>query len=568
MALKNKTVLLRSAYSAWFRYLILVFILTTSHNAVAVSKYYVFEGRVTSLYEPFTRSATKAGFELDDFIHYVVEMDFDRQGFYISPTSRLRVTPADTETVDYFYANLLNGTEIIRIGVSGVVYENLGANYTDPNQSYINLANYLVLKNNGVNPIDWQIGDEVTSSDRWALQANERMDGSLVLVDILDLPPVVETSTNNWNTVPFDPAVINFVRLHPLNNSIFISGRPYVGLFEKTNNVTLLSSRNNGLGDTNIKDLAFSTGSTDMLYAATLHGGIYKSVSGGNTWVQSNSGLETRSNQSTDAFSVAVSPSNPDIIYAGTLFGLYSSTDAGDSWQAEDTPFNDSVIKVIRITAQNKIFVGTDKGLYQGEVGSGVWSNLFNNMMLIPTNTANVSDIKLHPANQNMVAIALKGIGAYFYYVESGIWEKLSFGSIEETEELILDFAGANGGTVYVAASQSGVFRSDDLNESWSRVTLPAVNNVEISINSFAVDVNEQLVIGSNHNGVYTIDKSMQTISPVDMPKPGDDIDDVIGGDTGEGGGGGAIEWIIVLLLGLFWASKNYRSNIFQRKVY
>jgi len=516
-------------------------------SVFAVPQYYVFSGRITTIHDPYTSTAIKAGYELDDFIHYVVVMDFDQQGFYISPTNGLRVTPDDTAAYDYFYANLISGTEITHNTASGAVYENLGANHIDPaatsNQSYINLASYLVLLN-GTNPIDWQLGDEVRSSDRWTTSGYERIDGTLNLIYISESAPANELVPNNWAKLSFDREIINFLKVDLNNNVSFICARPYGGLYRKTSNSSIISRISNNIDDTNIKDVAFSSDSTDTIYAATINGGIYKSDNGGSSWNQSNAGLTTRSNQTTDAYSVAVSPTNPDLLYSGTLFGLYKSSDAGITWQAVTTPFNDTVISIIRITAGDEIFVGTDSGLFRGTVDGDSWTNLLINSPFIVDKTAAITDISLNPANVNLIAIGVHGSGAYLYHLDDDRWEKLNFVIARPEEKFLVKFSGISSNTIYAAASETGLFRSDDSNATWNQITLPTINGEELPINTLAVDASEQLFIGSNHNGLYSIEKAMQSSILVNPPA------NINSGAPNDGGG--SISLLMFCLLSLF----------------
>jgi len=533
----NKKSLVFSLLKVSLSRLMFLLFVTTSHDLYAQSQFYIFEGKLTNFSDPYTSTATKAGYELDDFIHYVVEIDFDRQGYFISPTNGGRVTPNDTQDTDFFYANLISGTEIIHFATPGAVFENLGANKIDPNQGYINLASYLVLIN-GNNPVDWKVGDVLTSSDRWTIQAPERLEGQITLLEILDSPPVNDISLNNWENSQFNREITNFISHHPVSDTFYLSARPYGGLYEKGNNSSIFSTRIGDLVDTNIKDLAFSQNSTSNLYAATLNGGIYKSFNGGNTWTKSNNGMELNVNQSTDAYSIAVSPSNSQVLYSGTLFGLHKSVDAGDNWQLETTPFNDSIISFIKITEQDEIFVGTHKGLYMGSVSGNSWSDLTSN------NNTNISDIKLHPSMQNIIAIGIRSGGAFLYHIDSGLFEKLIIGPTHPNDDFLIHFAGVSGETIYVAASESGLFRSDDFNQTWSQLNLPAINGTDMPVNSFDIDSNEMIMIGSNHNGVYTIEKSMQLVTPVVFSgKPDNVVAD----------SGGAFGILTFLIFGFFW---------------
>ena len=71
------------------------------------------------------------------------------------------------------------------------------------------------------------------------------------------------------------------------------------------------------------------------LYSAGLDSGVYKSTDAGATWFAANNGLTYRAVQA-----LAVSQSNPSVVYAGTdqngstNSGVYISTDAGANWMA------------------------------------------------------------------------------------------------------------------------------------------------------------------------------------------------------------------------------------------
>ena len=59
--------------------------------------------------------------------------------------------------------------------------------------------------------------------------------------------------------------------------------------------------------------IAIDPDDTDVIYAGTRWGGVYKSINGGKDWKEINEGLKDNS-----ILTLLISPQNPDIIYAGT----------------------------------------------------------------------------------------------------------------------------------------------------------------------------------------------------------------------------------------------------------
>ncbi len=114
------------------------------------------------------------------------------------------------------------------------------------------------------------------------------------------------------------------------------------------------------------------SGSTDMTaYAIPNDGGVWKTTDGGNLWTPKTDKLGTLS-----FGALALDPSNPQIIYAGTgnifnngyfkAIGIYVSNNGGDSWALTS---GSSVLEGIGINKMvvprsGTILVGTSQGLY------------------------------------------------------------------------------------------------------------------------------------------------------------------------------------------------------------
>lgn len=113
---------------------------------------------------------------------------------------------------------------------------------------------------------------------------------------------------------------------------------------------------------TGVVDMVIDPTDSDILYAAAwererttenrVYGGetsgIYKSVDGGDTWIELITGLPSAGNQK-GRISIDIAQSNPNVLYAsyataaGSVQGFYKTTNGGDSWTTLNTSQIDNV---------------------------------------------------------------------------------------------------------------------------------------------------------------------------------------------------------------------------------
>ncbi len=132
---------------------------------------------------------------------------------------------------------------------------------------------------------------------------------------------------------------------HPLLKDVYLAGvNAYsTGIF-KTENGSDFRSVSSGLvfggADSAYSAIVYAPGSPDIVYAGSgyemnrLAKGIFKSTNGGESWASINNGLkiDKATGQPHYVKSLAVHPTDPDIVFAATGSGLYKSMDGGALW--------------------------------------------------------------------------------------------------------------------------------------------------------------------------------------------------------------------------------------------
>jgi photosystem II stability/assembly factor-like uncharacterized protein len=237
-------------------------------------------------------------------------------------------------------------------------------------------------------------------------------------------------------------------------------------------------------------------------YMGATGGGLWKTTDAGVSWKPVTDGLIN----SSSVGAVAVSPSNPDIVYIGTGEsdirgniiqgdGAYKSTDAGKTWThigLADT----QVIAKIRIDPANPDLVyvaafghhaapNPDRGVYRSKDGGKTWDRILfrdnrtgANELIIDPNNPRVLYVALWEAYRNAFEMSSGGPGSGIFKSTDGgdHWTEISrnpglpkgmLGKIG------LSVSGADSNRVYaqIEADDGGFFLSDDAGATWQKVS-------------------------------------------------------------------------------------------------
>src|SRR5262245_55976572 len=206
-----------------------------------------------------------------------------------------------------------------------------------------------------------------------------------------------------------------------------------------------------------VVDVAGVPGKPNLLFVAAASSGLFRSTNGGTTF---ESIFNTGNTLSIGA--IAVQPDAPDVIYVGTgegfprnsiSFGdgLYKSTDGGKTWAhlglRDSERFSRIVIhptnpRIVLAAAMGRAFgPSTERGVYRTTDAGATWTRVLHG-----NETTGASDIAFDPVDPNIVYAGLYDYMRQPWHFRSG-------------------------------GPGSGLYRSTDGGESWTRLSDPVQNN-------------------------------------------------------------------------------------------
>jgi len=241
----------------------------------------------------------------------------------------------------------------------------------------------------------------------------------------------------------------------------------------------------------------------DLFYMGGVQGGIWRSTNYGQSWENISDGKIPGVADSIGA--IAVAPSNPKIIYAGTGEsdirgdfdtgdGIYKSTDAGKSWRyagLRETHMTSSLVidprdpNVVYATSMGHVFQpNPDRGVFKTTDGGKTWTKV----LYVDDNTG-ANDVVMDPHDSNVLYASMwqaqrtpwsltsggPGSGLYKTIDDGAHWTKISTNpgfAAGPLGKMGVAVAASNPRVVYaiVQAPEGGVFRSDDAGATWRRV--------------------------------------------------------------------------------------------------
>ena len=219
---------------------------------------------------------------------------------------------------------------------------------------------------------------------------------------------------------------------------------PSLGLVKSVDGGSSWTQINTGLENSrkSINCIAVHPQNPDIAYAGTLQDGVFKTNDGGKHWIPMNSGL-----MALDVRSLAIDPNSPETVYAGLGegAGVFKTTNGGELWEGVNYGIRVECPSYLQRVGQVRpgVSLVKPKRLIGGDYISVPWTV--------------ITSIAIDPVDPQIIYAADYFLGVYMSTDGGLSWDSINEGlSTKAVRALSLS---ADGWVLYAATSGEGVFK-------------------------------------------------------------------------------------------------------------
>lgn len=303
-------------------------------------------------------------------------------------------------------------------------------------------------------------------------------------------------STNRggtWANLNWTLTLTQFYRIasDPTNAAHILGGTQDNGTQRTTGSINWTAAFGGDGGE-----VCFQSQNALNILGETQNNGVYRSIDGGVSWSSSTTGL---SGSGAWVGPLISHPDSVNIFYTARDL-VFKSTNGGASWLSISSGTSGTIREMaISKSSPNVMFATSGSQIYKSTNGGATWSLTSSGM---PNRT--ITSIYVHPDSPNVVLVTFSGFGAGKIYRSTNggtSWANIS-GNLPDTpvNDVFIYHPGVSTNT-YLAATDVGVFVSNDFGASWSELADGLPNTVAIHL-----DYNQpanKIRIGTHGRGVY-----------------------------------------------------------------
>jgi uncharacterized repeat protein (TIGR01451 family) len=264
------------------------------------------------------------------------------------------------------------------------------------------------------------------------------------------------------------------------------------GVARSTDGSNSWAAGNTGITSPTITSLAINPSTPQTLYAGTIDGGVFKSTDSGASWLASNSGLTDLHIQV-----LTVNPVTPSTIYLGTSSrGVFKSTNSGTSWKAINTGQNGMTVHELEIdpATPSTIYAGTDQRVFKTTNSGASWAAVHTGML---NQGSTINSLVIDPVTTSTLYAGLSFSGVFKTTNGGGNWNPTN---LVQTNVKTLAIDPSATSTLY-AGTDNGVLKSTDGGNNWNGINSGLTNRV---VNVLEISPMDSLTIyAGTGNGVF-----------------------------------------------------------------
>src|SRR5437868_3030997 len=314
----------------------------------------------------------------------------------------------------------------------------------------------------------------------------------------LSLAQSTSSASQSWISVGPDGGDVRALSADPANPSRVLLGTSAGQIYQSEDGgKTWQRFVRIGKGNDYVVDhILFDPKQPGVIYVAawTLEsegGSVFKSTDNGHTW-QALSSLEGKSVRS-----MAIAASDPNILVAGTLDGIYRTRNGGQTWQriSPETSGEIKNIESIAVDPTNAdiVYAGTWHLPWKTSDGGQSWHNIKSGII----DDSDVFSIIIDPKRPDVIyASACSGI----YKSENAgeLFHKIQGIPFSARRTRVLKQDPSNSNVVY-AGTTEGLWKTIDAGKTWRRIT-----TTDVIVNDVLVDVRspEHVLLATDRSGV------------------------------------------------------------------
>ncbi|HKN19993.1 MAG TPA: hypothetical protein VJX73_01180 [Terracidiphilus sp.] len=250
----------------------------------------------------------------------------------------------------------------------------------------------------------------------------------------------------------------------------------------------------------------------DSAHPSTLYVGAWKNTDDGGLWISHDAGRtwhETAFFKGQPIYALAQAPSDPQILFAGTLQGVYRSSDSGANWTQISPPGSHEIHEIESLavdpTDPDILYAGTWHLPWKTTDGGKNWSNIKQGII----EDSDVFSIIVDPEHPHIVYLSACS-GIYKSENAGTLFHKIQGIPTEARRTRVLMQDPENRQIVY-AGTTEGLYKTVNGGKTFARMT-----GADVVVNDVYVDPgnSNRVLLATDRGGVLTSNDAGVTFTP------------------------------------------------------